>query len=214
MKALRTRVLSNGGLKPVSVGNLLIISATSFQFIKLSIHPSSVGIDADYVAGESRWSSGILTSFSQSHRRLHSVSERWLSCPLSSPLNDFLEPSELRWSRLFLLLHLRQTVADVLSRSLREASHQIPKHRGDQTLCLIGPLRKSKFERILAVKRLLSTSTGPSSSTQKRYFYMYCASAGMTVPATPLVVAASKDLEVIGKGVCALLVSAKHGLLG
>ena len=66
----------------------------------------------------------------------------------------------------------------------------------------------------LACERVLSTSTGPSSSTQKRYFYMYCASAGIPMPATLLVVAASKELEVIGKVVCALLVSAKDGPLG
>lgn len=33
-------------------------SASCLQFIKLSIHPSSVGIDAGSVAGDSRWGSG------------------------------------------------------------------------------------------------------------------------------------------------------------
>ena len=35
-------------------------SASCLQFIKLSIHPSSVGMDAGSVAGESLWGSGNL----------------------------------------------------------------------------------------------------------------------------------------------------------
>ena len=53
-KQISTIMLLSGPIHTLSHSLCTSFSASCLQFIKLSIHPSSVGIDAGSVAGESR----------------------------------------------------------------------------------------------------------------------------------------------------------------